>query len=147
MGDSVDRSISITVDGATAQFDLLPEYSPQSVEAIWESLPIKSELRHGKLSGEACFLDVESELLLKLPQVPELPVTSIYKGYLVLVVFPELGHAEFLISYGTAEYRWPTGRRYVSPVARTSNGDDLFAVLRRMFSEGAKPVEVARVEA
>lgn len=139
--------INVAVGGAEARFELLPEYSPRSVEALWRSLPITTQLRHGRLSGEACFLDVDTGPLLELPAEPELPVTSIYKGYLVLIVLPELGHAELLVSYGTAEYRWPTGRRYVSPVGRALDGDALFDVLRRMFSEGAKTIEITRVEA
>jgi hypothetical protein len=147
MADSVTRKFAIEVEGATATFELLPDYCPRSTEAFWEALPISTQLRHGKLSGEACFFDVTSPSLLALPDEPELPVTSMYRGYLSLVVFRELEHAELLISYGTAEYRWPTGRRYVSPIARTADGDALFDVLRRMFSEGAKVINVSRMEA
>lgn len=141
------RQIAVSVDGAQATFRLLDEYAPRSADAVWQSLPLEAELRHGKLSGEACFLDVAAGPMIGLPGDPELPVTSIYKGYLVLTVHPELGHAELLISYGVAEYRWPTGRRYVTPVGKTDDGEALFAVLRRMFSEGAKTVELRRVEA
>jgi len=141
------RWISIKVHGAEARLRLLDEYSPRSAEALWQSLPIATQLRHGKLSGEACFLDVDSGPLLDLPAEPELPVTSIYRGYLVLTVLPQLGHAELLISYGVAEYRWPTGRRYVTPVARADEAEALYDVLRRMFSEGVKPIEIRRVAA
>lgn len=141
----MERQLTVAVDGAEATFTLLEQYAPASTFALWRALPIKTTLRHGKLSGEACFLDVETGPLLDLPGEPELSVTSIYKGYLVLTVHPELGHAELLISYGTAEYRWPTGRRYVTPVAKTEDGDALFDVLRRMHSEGAKEVVLSQV--
>lgn len=141
------RTVRISVGGAEADFSLLDEYAPRSVDAFWQSLPITAELRHGKLSGEACFLEVSSGPLLDLPGEPELPVTSIYQGYLVLTVHPEFGRAELLISYGSAEYRWPTGRRYVTPLGRTEDGTALYAVLRRMFSEGAKTIDLMQVQA
>ncbi len=140
----MERRITISVDGAEASYALLDHYAPKSTEALWQSLPLQATLRHGKLSGEACFFDVETGPMLDLDANPELPVTSIYKGYVVLTNFPALGHAELLLSYGVAEYRWPTGRRHVTPVAMTIAGDELFAVLRRMFTEGAKEIEVRR---
>jgi hypothetical protein len=142
------RAITVTVDGVTAGFDLIDEYAPKSTEALWRSLPLTTTIRHGKLSGEACFLEITSGPLLELPRDPELPVTSIYRGYMVLTVHPELGAAELLISYGTAEYRWPTGRRYVTPVAVVSDGGSaMFDVLRRMFREGEKAIEIRQVAA
>jgi hypothetical protein len=145
---SMTRSITVNVDGAEARFSLLDEWAPKSTEAVWLSLPLTTRIRHGKLSGEACFLDIKDGPLLELPGDPELPVTSIYKGYLVLTVHPELGAAELLISYGTAEYRWPTGRRYVTPVGVVESGADaLFDVLRRMFREGEKSIEIRQADA
>lgn len=135
-------TIQVAVDGVEATFTLLDHYAPKSTEALLQALPIQTRLRHGKLSGEACFLDIDSGPLLQLPGDPELSVTSIYKGYLVLTVHPDMGHAELLISYGLAEYRWPTGRRYVTPVGKTENGDALFEVLRRMHREGEKDVTI-----
>jgi hypothetical protein len=144
----MDRQITVSVDGTEATFSLLDEWAPKSTAALWQSLPLSTRIRHGKLSGEACFLDISQGPLLGLPGDPELPVTSIYRGYLVLTVHPELGAAELLISYGTAEYRWPTGRRYVTPVGVVeSGGDALFDVLRRMFREGEKSIEIRRAEA
>lgn len=140
----MQRAVRVAVDGVEAIFTLLDQYAPRSVEAMWASLPIDTRLRHGKLSYEACFLDIDSGPLLELPGEPELAVTSIYKGYLVLTVHPELGHAEILISYGVSEYRWPTGRRYVTPVGKTEDGEALFSVLRRMSDEGAKDVVLTR---
>lgn len=142
------RAITVTVDGAEATFKLLDDWAPRSAEAVWQALPISTRMRHGKLSGEACFLQVDEGPLVGLRSEPELPFTSIYKGYLVLTVHPGGGAAELLISYGMAEYRWPTGRRYVTPVGVVEEGGDaLFDVLRRMFREGEKPVQIRRAEA
>jgi hypothetical protein len=142
------RTLSVTIEGVEATFTLLDDWAPKSTDAVWDSLPISTTIRHGKLSGEACFLDVSGGPLLDLPGDPELPVTSIYRGYLVLTVHPEFKAAELLISYGTAEYRWPTGRRYVTPVGVVASGAEaLFDVLRRMFREGEKSIDIRREEA
>ena len=74
-------------------------------------------------------------------------MTSIYKGYMMLFPSPSRGVAELLISYGLAEYRWPTGRRYVTPVAELEgDGSALFAALKRTHTEGQQPIAVRRLE-
>jgi hypothetical protein len=51
------------------------------------------------------------------------------------------------VSYGLAEYRWPTGRRYVTPVAEVEgDGSALFAALKRRHTQGEAWVAVRRVE-
>lgn len=142
------RRIEVETEGAQARFVLREDLAPKSTAALWESLPIETTLTHGKLSGDAAFFGVHDGPLMQLPEQPELGVTSIYKGYMVLFPSPSRGVAELLISYGQAEYRWPTGRRYVTPVAELEgDGTDLFAVLRRTHTEGQKRIAVRRVEA
>lgn len=145
--NAVSKRIAIAIDGATAQFALRDDLSPKTAAALWESLPIEEPIRHGKLSGEACYFNVEQEPLAALAARPELPVSSIYKGWLVAFPAPAEGRTEFLIAYGLAEYRWPTGRRLVSPVAElVGDGSALFETLRRTHAEGEKTVTVSRGE-
>ncbi len=141
------RRIEVEADGARARFILLDDLAPKSASALWENLPIETTLTHGKLSGDAGFFGVHDGPLMALPEQPEFGVTSIYQGYMVLFPSPARGVAELLISYGQAEYRWPTGRRYVTPVAEVEgDASALFAVLRRTHTEGQKPIAVRRVE-
>ena len=57
-------------------------------------------------------------------------MTSIYKGWMVAFPAPSMGFTELLISYGVAEYRWPTGRKLVTPVAELQgDGSALFEAL------------------
>jgi hypothetical protein len=50
-----------------------------------------------------------------------------------------------LISYGLGEYRWPDGRRYVTPVAEIEgDGSALYAALQRTWSEGQKKISLRR---
>jgi Protein of unknown function (DUF3830) len=139
------RRIEVEVEGAKAEFELRDDLAPQTVAALWESLPIETSIRHGKLSGSACFIDVEHGPIASIAADPELPVTSIYKGWIVAFPAPSMGFTELLISYGVAEYRWPTGRKLVTPVAELQgDGSALFDVLQRTHSEGEKSVAIRR---
>ena len=139
------RRIEVEVEGAKAEFELRDDLAPQTVAALWESLPIETSIRHGKLSGSACFIDVEHGPIASIAADPELPVTSIYKGWIVAFPAPSMGFTELLISYGVAEYRWPTGRKLVTPVAELQgDGAALFDVLQRTHSEGEKSVAIRR---
>ncbi|MHB8440302.1 MAG: DUF3830 family protein [Acidimicrobiales bacterium] len=139
------RSITVRVGSSQATFRLLDELAPRSTQALWEALPVDATLTHGKLSGDACFLDVEGGPLAALPASPELPETSIYRGYMALFPHPEAGEGELLISYGLAEYRWPTGRRYVCPVGQiTAAAPDFLDILRGTHAHGSVPVSIRR---
>jgi hypothetical protein len=139
------RRIEVEVEGAKAEFELRDDLAPQTVAALWGSLPIETSIRHGKLSGSACFIDVEHGPIASIVADPELPVTSIYKGWIVAFPAPSMGFTELLISYGVAEYRWPTGRKLVTPVAELQgDGAALFDALGRTHSEGEKSVAIRR---
>jgi Protein of unknown function (DUF3830) len=141
------RRMEVEVAGARARFVLLDDLAPRSATALWDNLPIETTLAHGKLSGDACFFEVRSGPLMELPEQPEFGVTSIYQGYMVLSPSPARGAAELLVSYGLAESRSPTGRRYVTPVAELEgDGSGLFAALKRTHRHGEARIAVRRVE-
>jgi hypothetical protein len=142
----VGRRIEVEVDGARASFALLEEWAPKTTSIIWEALPLEDQvLRHGKLSGDACFLVAEHPSFRQLPARNELGVTSIYKGYLVASIHPEQRAVELLLSYGLAEYRWPDGRRYVTPIGEIEGeGSALYDALQRTWTEGQKKITLRR---
>ncbi len=140
------RLIEVSVGEATATFELTEEWAPKTTGLLWEILPIEAALlRHGKLSGAAAFFEVSDPRLLTLPAAHELGVSSIYQGYMVAHTKPQQGAMELLISYGLAEYRWPDGRRLVTPVAEVrGDASALFAALARTWTEGATRINVRR---
>ena len=141
------RTFEVEVAGARARFALLEDLTPTSGAALWESLPLAGTIRHGKWSGDACYLMVDQGPLAELPAKLELAVASMYRGYLVVVPLPAHGQAELLLSYGTAESRTATGRRYATPLAELQgDGTALFDALRRTQVEGEKSVTIRRVE-
>jgi hypothetical protein len=109
-------SLVLRVGDAEAEVRLWPHLAPRTVEALVAALPVETDLQHCKWSGSACFADLSGPSLLALEGL-ESPVTSIYPR--TLAVRPPTGPAptaELLIAYGGAEYRWPDGRAYVTPV-------------------------------
>jgi hypothetical protein len=142
----VAKQIEIEVENAHATFALLEDWAPRTTAALWNVLPLQDQLlRHGKLSGDAAFVVVEDPSFKDLPSQNELAVTSIYKGYMVANLHPERNSVELLIAYGLSEYRWPDGRRYVTPVAEIEgDGTALFDALRRTWTEGAKKITLRR---
>ena len=141
------KRIRVEVDGVGADYTLLEEWAPNTIAALWESLPVETTTIHGRVSGDACFLAIREGPVTQLPQKPELGVTSIYKGYIVLAIIPGRGMAELFISYGQAEYRNDTGRIYATPVAEVEgDGAALFDALKRTRVEGRKSISVRRLD-
>ncbi|MCA1644389.1 MAG: hypothetical protein LC797_02590 [Chloroflexi bacterium] len=105
---------------------------------VWDALPLEDQvLRHGKLSGYACFLVAENPKFKELPERNQIGVTSIYQGYMVASLHPDHGSMELLFWYGLGDYRWPDGCRYVTPLAEIEgDGGAFYAALQRTWSEG-----------
>jgi hypothetical protein len=74
----------------------------------------------------------------------ESAVTSIYPGVLAIRPPNEVAKsAELLLAYGDAEYRWPDGRRYVTPVGEIQgDASALFRVLAATSREGEKRIRI-----
>lgn len=141
------KRIRVEVGGVGADYTLLEEWAPKTTAALWESLPVETTTVHGRVSGDSCFVPLRQGPVTELPAKPELGVTSIYKGYIVLAAFPERGFAELFLSYGQAEYRGDTGRLYATPVAEVDgDGTALFEAIRALRADGRKSVVVRRLD-
>jgi len=142
--DAGRRRIELRVGGAAGHAVLWDELAPKTVAALIEAMPIEAPLLHCKWSGRAVFASVT------LPQLGglESPVTSIYPGTLVLRPAEAAGSAaELLISYGDAEFRWPDGRRYVTPFAEIEPGSEaLLAAMARTGEDGKTTLRLTLAE-
>jgi len=140
--------IRLAIDDVAVEIRLWPNLAPKTVAALLGSLPVDTTMRHCKWSGDACFAELDSGPIMSITKL-ESAVTSIYPGTLVIrpknTVVPT---AELLLSYGDAEYRWPTDRMSVTPVG-DAQGDttSLFAVMAKMATAGHTRVRVTRSEA
>lgn len=138
------RQMRVTVGAASARFVVLDEFAPKTADALWESLPVTGTVTHARWAGSAVFTKTANEPVASVSDV-ELPVTSIYPG--TLVVRPGNGVAELFLSYGIAESRGATGRRYATPVAEAvGDVDDFFATLAGTWTGGSADVTIERAD-
>lgn len=142
------KSIELLISGVSARAVLWDDLAPKTVAALIESLPLEIPLQHCKWSGGACFAHITGGAMVKLEGV-ESPVTSIYPG--VLAVRPPNAVspiAELLIAHGDAEYRWPDGRRQVTPLGELEPATKaLFDVLAATAVNGKTTIRLRATEA
>lgn len=137
-------NISIDVGGSRGVVELWND-APGSVQALLASLPISTEFRHCRWSGDACFADVADGPLCELDG-SEVSVVSIYPGTLVVRV-PEKAApaAELLLAYGDAEHRWPTGPKLVALLGEIAEGRAaIFDELRKTAVSGPVALRLSR---
>lgn len=141
------KSIEISLPGARGRAALWPHLAPKTVAALLGSLPLELPLLHCKWSGRACFAEIRDGALGR-PQMLEAPVTSLYPGVLALrPATAALPSAELLIAYGDAEFRWPDGRRYVTPLGELPGGANaLFEALARTATAGQTTIRLSTTQ-
>jgi hypothetical protein len=142
------RSIEIALSGTKARATLWWHFAPKMVAALARSLPLELPLQHCKWSGRACFAEIDSGAIAAVEGL-ETPVTSLYPR--VLAVKPAAAgapRAELLIAYGDAEFRWPDGRRYVTPIGELEPGAEaLLEALARTAIDGETRIRISAGEA
>jgi hypothetical protein len=140
------QQIELEIEGVKARYSLLQEWSPKTIALLWDLLPITSTIYHGRLSGDVALFGVRDERIKDLPP-HELPVASIYKGFLVAAVLPDRGLIDVTISYGLAEMRRAGGRAYVTPVGEidAADAEAFHKVLAGTRKKGERPISARRV--
>jgi hypothetical protein len=141
-GARVDM-LRVRIGSADGLVQLWPELAPKTVEALRKSLPFESELRQCMWSGPACFTDIDAAPLTALQGI-EMPVMSIYpKTLAIRTPIGPAKSAELLIAYGAAEYRWPNGRAFVTPIGElTGDSDACITALSRAVLTGPVPLRI-----
>jgi hypothetical protein len=133
--------LELTVNGIAGTVRLWPHTAPDTVAALVASLPLESELKQCRWSGDASFTDLPSGPITGVERL-EAPAVTIYPGTLVVrLAEPASPHAELLIGYGSAEHRWPDGPKPVTPVGEIcSQRAELFREMRAIAMTGPAPV-------
>jgi hypothetical protein len=146
------KTIKLNVAGVSCRFELLEQWAPVTTSILWDALPcLGQQLQHGKWSSNAAFIVITGPEFSKLPQRNELPVRSIYPGYLVARLPSEDNTIELLLSYGTSEYRYPLEvDEHVTPIARIADDEEeedaMLAAVERTWLHGVASVDLSRDE-
>lgn len=135
------RMIKIRVDEVTCRA-VLHDDAPTLGGLLWNALPLTSELRHVRWSGEAGYLLADG---LRHLDPPDERRISMF-GQKQVVMRPE--HAELAIAYGQGQARDATSRGTTTYHIASLIGD-ADPLLRRVAETrhtGLTPIEITRVE-
>jgi hypothetical protein len=145
----VASEIELTVGDLKARYALLTDIAPKTTAALLAHLPAEGRIYHGRLSGDSAIFGIRGDAFKALPVAPtrlEAAVTSIYKGYIVAAIYPQVGLCDLTISYGKAELRRDNGRSYGTPVAEiVGDGTAFFTMLKNLRAEGEKRISITAV--
>lgn len=139
----MSKRIKLTVNGVTAEAQLLESNAPNTTAALWEMLeaPITRKLISAKWSGDVGVLHPGEGPLREIAEL-ENPVTSIYPG--TIVMRPR--GSEILIGYGVGEYRWAVGVDYLTRLAKIDiNRADFLAEVATTATGGPTMIEIERI--
>jgi hypothetical protein len=135
------RRVLVEVEGVSAEAELCEDLSPKTTDAFWQTLPIETTLAPATWSGQACYFRPGGSHLSSVT-ANEMPVASIYPGYIVTLP----AGSEALIAYGPSECRSAAGTEYTTRVARLlDRGSELLEVLARTHDEGDKTIKITRI--
>lgn len=158
------RRLCIAIDGVTVGTALLHEVAaPRTSQAVWDSLPWRSQLMHCTSSGECVFFAVTNPLAIDTPEAAAArasPFNVVHGGPKVepenLTVFVSAGDLVLtpdkacIVVYG----RRCSIRAYVGDLPSNAFAyvrdpdevDQLAAVAKLTLTEGAKEIVISRVE-
>lgn len=125
-------SIEIVAGGETAEIQLFPDLSANTVAALTAGLPQDVTLTQAIWCGIAAECRLDGTPLAAVVGI-EHPVSSIYPGYVVAVPAENL----LLFGFGGSEYRTALGVSYATLLGRLVTGRGNFEkVLGKLHSEG-----------
>lgn len=140
------RRLEVEVAGAKATYALLDERAPRTCDLLWEMLPIETTTFYSRWAGDAAVVETKPARVRDLlAGGVENAALSMYPG--TLCIGPTPSWMDVYLSFGAAECRGATGRRYVTIAAELDGGDasGLFANMKGSRREGEKPVAIRRV--
>jgi len=133
--------LDLSVNGVSGTVRLWPAIAPNTVDALIKSLPLETQLRQCRWSGDACFTSFDNGPISEIENL-EHPVVTIYPGTIAVRLAEDISpHAELLVGYGSAEHRWPDGPKPVTPVGEISEGiEALLDQMRDIAANGPVPM-------
>ncbi len=133
-------TLTITIDSESFGIELLTAEAPESVEALWDLLPLTSELVHVRWSGYATWIDIDD---LELPDLPRENHTAYPSRGDVLLYPGYRNEQEILLACGPTNFKSPAGELAGNHVGTIdASRETLAAIERRTLTDGALDVEI-----
>jgi hypothetical protein len=141
----MSKRIRVLVDGAVAEATLFEDQAPDTIQALWERLPIVDRTIQARWSGDAWRTDGNYELLSREHAV-ENEATRLSAGDIIYYPGYKSGLLKIAIAYGNAQ--WLAPFMVPLPVSYIGKIDTNVAAFvercQRIIFEGPLSVEIAR---
>jgi hypothetical protein len=138
--------LALEIEGAVARIALLEQEAPNTVDALWEALPIDDRAIQARWSGNAWRTEANHELL---PRDAELENVTERLGAGDVIYYPnyEIGLIKIAVAYGDSQWLGPFMLpRRVARIGRVVDGlDEVVAASKRLIFDGAKKVRFSRL--
>jgi hypothetical protein len=143
----VAKRIRIRVDGVEAEAQLYEEQAPKTVEALWQTLPIKDRTIQARWSGDAWRTEGNYPLLPESAPV-ENKAGRLGAGDIIYYPGYRSGLLKIAIAYGNAQWLAPFMVPIdVALIGKIDRGLDEFVKrCERIIFEGPLEVEISRLE-
>lgn len=141
------RRIRIRVDGVVAEAQLFEDQAPRTVEALWDTLPIKDRTIQARWSGDAWRTEGNYPLLPESAPV-ENKAGRLSAGDIIYYPGYRSGLLKIAIAYGNAQwlapFMVPIDVAYIGKIDRGL--EEFVERCERIIFEGPLDVEITRIE-
>jgi hypothetical protein len=136
--------LTFEINERTYTASILQSEAPESVAAMREFLPLRSELLHVRWSGHATWVEIDE---IDLPELPRENHT-VYPSRGDVLLYPGYrNEQEILLACGPTCFKSPAGELAGNHVATLdASREELRELEELTLQEGAQPVEVSIVE-
>lgn len=132
--------LTFDIDGTEYEAELFEDEAPASIAALWEQLPLESEVMHVRWSGHAIWVEIDDLELSNLPRenhtvYPSRGDVLLYPGY--------RNEQETLIACGPTCFKSPAGELAGNHVGTISaSREELRSLEEETLRTGAKPITI-----
>ena len=136
--------LKLDIDGTVLEADVYEQKAPESVAALREILPLKSELSHVRWSGFATWVNLKDS---DLPEVPRENHT-VYPSRGDLLLYPGFKNdKELLLACGPTCFKSPAGEQAGNHIATVTGSDETLERIERITLEDGKlDIEITLTE-
>lgn len=141
------KRIRIRVSDAVSEAELFEDQAPQTVNALWDTLPIRDRTIQVRWSGDAWRTEGDYELLPKGTPVENV-AERLSAGDIIYFPSTQTPNMKIGIAYGSAQWLAP----FMEPVdvahigKMDTNLDEFVARCQRIIFEGPLEVEISKIE-
>lgn len=133
-------TLKLEIGNRSLEANLLKDAAPESIRAVQEFLPLKSELMHVRWSGHATWINIDEINLSEIPRENH----TVYPSRGDILLYPGYkNEQEILISCGSTCFKSPAGELAGNHFATIeASAEKLRTIEKETLATGSKPVTI-----